>query len=460
MPATQSVADCASPTGEVVGEELLDHRRRRGRSRPGPAGPGRRARTCRSAGPGARRRTAAICAMSPATAEVSTRSCTSASIRSDEVRAEQRHRLAGQVGRVEDAGAGGVVDVVVHVGEAVDQAHDPALEARRACPGRCGSGCRRAPRRSGSAPAPPRSSTSTMRSECSLCRNPEPSRFRQRSSASSPVWPNGGWPRSWPSAIASVRSSFSRSARATPREMPGHLERVRHPRAEVVALGGDEDLRLALQAPERLRVHDAVAVALERRAQRALVGLGPRPAGGVVRAHGELLRASRARAARMRSGKASATGPEGCDIGIRVYRRAPGLRSRDGRKWHARRPPIGERASRGGRFRPWLAATRAAIRGERDADVPCDGCTACCTASQFVHIGPDETDTLAHIPARAALPRAAHARRATSSSATTSAGTARCWSTAAARSTPTARGRAAPTTAACSRRPARAGTTA
>ncbi|MEM4810903.1 MAG: hypothetical protein QXS92_03215, partial [Thermofilum sp.] len=29
--------------------------------------------------------------------------------------------------------------------------------------------------------------------------------------------------------------------------------------------------------------------------------------------------------------------------------------------------------------------------GETDADVPCDGCTACCTAAQFVTIGPDET---------------------------------------------------------------------
>ena len=33
----------------------------------------------------------------------------------------------------------------------------------------------------------------------------------------SPVWPNGVWPVSWPSPIASVRSSFSLSARATPR---------------------------------------------------------------------------------------------------------------------------------------------------------------------------------------------------------------------------------------------------
>jgi hypothetical protein len=51
-----------------------------------------------------------------------------------------------------------------------------------------------------------------------------------------------------------------------------------------------------------------------------------------------------------------------------------------------------------GAFSAWLAAMQRALRGEIDASVPCDGCTACCTASQFVHIGPDETDTLAHIP--------------------------------------------------------------
>lgn len=42
---------------------------------------------------------------------------------------------------------------------------------------------------------------------------------------------------------------------------------------------------------------------------------------------------------------------------------------------------------------------RLALAGEADADVPCGGCTACCTSSQFVHIGPDEVDTLRHIPA-------------------------------------------------------------
>jgi hypothetical protein len=59
-----------------------------------------------------------------------------------------------------------------------------------------------------------------------------------------------------------------------------HLERVRHPRAVVVALGRDEDLRLVLQAPERLAVHDPVAVALQRGAQRAVL-LGDGALGGV-----------------------------------------------------------------------------------------------------------------------------------------------------------------------------------
>ena len=31
-------------------------------------------------------------------------------------------------------------------------------------------------------------------------------------------------------------------------------------------------------------------------------------------------------------------------------------------------------------------------------DVPCGDCTACCTSSQFVHIGPEEHEPLARIP--------------------------------------------------------------
>lgn len=51
-----------------------------------------------------------------------------------------------------------------------------------------------------------------------------------------------------------------------------------------------------------------------------------------------------------------------------------------------------------GAFSVWLRGIGQALRGEVDSDVPCGSCTACCTSAQFVHIGPDETDTLAHIP--------------------------------------------------------------
>src|SRR5207237_7191020 len=57
-----------------------------------------------------------------------------------------------------------------------------------------------------------------------------------------------------------------------------------------------------------------------------------------------------------------------------------------------------------GDFSSWMIDIRAALRGERDSDVACNGCTACCTASQFVHIAPDEIDTLSHIPAELLFP--------------------------------------------------------
>lgn len=57
-----------------------------------------------------------------------------------------------------------------------------------------------------------------------------------------------------------------------------------------------------------------------------------------------------------------------------------------------------------GVFSAWLEDVEVAVRGERGADVPCGDCTGCCTSSQFVHIGPDETDTLAHIPRRLLFP--------------------------------------------------------
>jgi uncharacterized protein len=51
-----------------------------------------------------------------------------------------------------------------------------------------------------------------------------------------------------------------------------------------------------------------------------------------------------------------------------------------------------------GEFRQWLVTARDAITEGRQAVVPCRGCTACCRSSQFVELGPDETDALAHIP--------------------------------------------------------------
>ncbi|MCU1393959.1 MAG: hypothetical protein JWM34_2387 [Ilumatobacteraceae bacterium] len=57
-----------------------------------------------------------------------------------------------------------------------------------------------------------------------------------------------------------------------------------------------------------------------------------------------------------------------------------------------------------GVFGTWLVEVRAAIRGEGESDVACGTCTACCTASQFIHIGPDEVDAKAHIPAALLFP--------------------------------------------------------
>jgi uncharacterized protein len=57
-----------------------------------------------------------------------------------------------------------------------------------------------------------------------------------------------------------------------------------------------------------------------------------------------------------------------------------------------------------GNFGTWVDELRAALRGEASTNVPCGDCTACCTASQFIHIGPDEADTLAHIPKELLFP--------------------------------------------------------
>ena len=120
-------------------------------------------------------------------------------------------------------------------------------------------------------PRPSRSSRSTTRSECSLWRKPRPPRSRsdlvERLLA-------GVAERRMAEVVAEADRLGEilvqpQRARDAARDAGG-LERVREPRAEVVALGVDEDLRLVPQPAERLRVDDAVAVALERRPQRGI----------------------------------------------------------------------------------------------------------------------------------------------------------------------------------------------
>ncbi|MGH9039186.1 MAG: YkgJ family cysteine cluster protein [Acidimicrobiia bacterium] len=65
---------------------------------------------------------------------------------------------------------------------------------------------------------------------------------------------------------------------------------------------------------------------------------------------------------------------------------------------------IDEEPLAAGSFSAWLAGMRRALDGDAASEVPCGGCTACCTSSQFIAIGPDETETLARIPAPLLFP--------------------------------------------------------
>lgn len=52
-----------------------------------------------------------------------------------------------------------------------------------------------------------------------------------------------------------------------------------------------------------------------------------------------------------------------------------------------------------GRLSDFVAEFRRAMERGETAAVPCGTCTACCRSGHFVHIGPDEADALAHVPA-------------------------------------------------------------
>ncbi len=67
---------------------------------------------------------------------------------------------------------------------------------------------------------------------------------------------------------------------------------------------------------------------------------------------------------------------------------------------------IQDRPLAAGDFAAWLAGMERALDsgGDGQSVVPCGGCTACCTSSQFVHIGPEEAETLARIPSQLLFP--------------------------------------------------------
>ena len=57
-----------------------------------------------------------------------------------------------------------------------------------------------------------------------------------------------------------------------------------------------------------------------------------------------------------------------------------------------------------GNFSSWLGRFTTMLTKGSGMKVPCGSCRACCTSSQFIHIGPDETQTLSRIPEKLLFP--------------------------------------------------------
>ncbi len=161
---------------------------------------------------------------------------------------------------------------------------------------------------------------------------------------------------------------------------------------------------------DRRRRDDRDPAARMGRARR-----GPGPLRGDDRTRGLEIRGRRVRARHARCAVAPARRPRARRPRRphhRGARRRParGLRVRTARSPICRTESMADDGAHedepleAGDFSAWLAGMQAALRGEGESDVPCGTCTACCTSSQFVHIEPDETDTLAHIPKELLFP--------------------------------------------------------
>ena len=235
--------------------------------------------------------------MSPAAAERSTRSRTSVSIRSELVAPSAAISSSGRSSGAQHAGAQGVVDVVVDVGDPVDEPDDPPLERGR----QIGTGVAQDPVAHLLGEVEP--------GAVAL----DPLDHAQRVVVVAEADPEALAQARVEHLLADVAERrvaevvaerdrlgevLVQRERARDRARDAcRLERVREPRAVVVALRRDEHLRLVLEPAERLRVHDPVAVALERRAKRRVrLGRGARSAGYERAASGDSQRVPRPRA--------------------------------------------------------------------------------------------------------------------------------------------------------------------
>ena len=62
------------------------------------------------------------------------------------------------------------------------------------------------------------------------------------------------------------------------------------------------------------------------------------------------------------------------------------------------------RALPAGEFSAWIREMRAALGGSGDSATPCGDCRACCSTSHFVHVEPDEVETLSVVPRELTFP--------------------------------------------------------
>lgn len=73
-------------------------------------------------------------------------------------------------------------------------------------------------------------------------------------------------------------------------------------------------------------------------------------------------------------------------------------------------PPVSRRTTSSGNaldageFSTWLRRFQEALRDGSDNDVACGDCVGCCSSSYFIHVAPDERETLGRIPAEAFVP--------------------------------------------------------